>query len=81
MIKKIYDVVVIGGGMAGICAAIAAARGGARTALIQERPVLGGMASSEMRMHICGADYHMIIRFSIVCYGKKLTFKRGWTYF
>ena len=59
MIKKIYDVVVIGGGMAGICAAIAAARGGARTALIQERPVLGGMASSEMRMHICGADYHM----------------------
>ena len=59
MIKKIDDVVVIGGGMAGICAAIAAARGGARTALIQERPVLGGMASSEMRMHICGADYHM----------------------
>lgn len=54
-----YDVVVIGGGMSGVCAAIASARGGARTALIQDRPVLGGMASSEMRMHICGADHHM----------------------
>jgi len=40
--------------MAGLCAAIAAARGGARTLLVQDRPVLGGNASSEVRMWICG---------------------------
>ena len=59
MMKTIsYDVVVVGGGMSGICAAIASARGGAKTALIHNRPVLGGNASSEIRMHICGADHH-----------------------
>ncbi|QHQ60872.1 FAD-dependent oxidoreductase [Anaerocolumna sedimenticola] len=58
-IVKKYDVVVVGGGMAGICAAIASARNGARTVLIQNRAVLGGNASSEIRMHICGADSHM----------------------
>jgi len=52
-----YDFVVIGGGMAGVCAAIAAARQGCRTALVQDRPVLGGNSSSEIRMHVCGADY------------------------
>nr|WP_309694683.1 FAD-dependent oxidoreductase [Armatimonas sp.] len=50
-----FDVCVIGGGMSGICAAIAAARNGARTALIHDRPVFGGNASSEVRMWICGA--------------------------
>jgi hypothetical protein len=50
-----FDVCVIGGGMAGLCAAIASARNGARTALIHDRPVLGGNASSEIRMWICGA--------------------------
>ena len=50
------DIVVAGGGMAGVCAAIAAARHGARVILLQDRPVLGGNASSEVRMHICGAD-------------------------
>lgn len=59
MIKKNYDFIVVGGGMSGLCAAIAAARGGAKTALVQDRPVLGGNASSEIRMHICGADCHM----------------------
>ena len=49
------DFCVVGGGIAGMCAAIAAARGGARVALIHDRPVLGGNASSEVRMHICGA--------------------------
>ena len=39
--KKHYDVIVVGGGMAGLCAAIAAARQGVHTALIQARPVLG----------------------------------------
>jgi hypothetical protein len=50
------DVCVIGGGMAGLCAAAAAARHGASVILMHERPVLGGNASSEVRMHICGAD-------------------------
>lgn len=52
------DLCVVGGGMAGVCAALAAARHGARVVLIQDRPVLGGNASSECRMHICGADRH-----------------------
>ncbi len=49
------DLCVVGGGMAGLCAAIAAARHGIRVALMHDRPVLGGNASSEVRMHICGA--------------------------
>lgn len=53
-----FDFVVAGGGMAGVCAALAAARNGARTLLIQDRSVLGGNASSEIRMHIVGADCH-----------------------
>jgi len=52
------DVCVVGGGMAGLCAAIAAARHGAKVALMHDRPVLGGNASSECRVHICGADRH-----------------------
>lgn len=52
------DIVVAGGGMAGVCAALAAARNGARVVLIQDRSVLGGNASSEIRMHIVGADSH-----------------------
>ena len=55
-IKHTCEVAVVGGGMTGICAAIASARGGADTILIQDRPVLGGTASSEIRMHICGAS-------------------------
>ena len=49
------DFVVVGGGMAGICAAVAAARNGIKTVLVQDRPMLGGNASSEIRMWICGA--------------------------
>lgn len=55
---KHYDVVVIGGGMSGVCAAIASARHGAKTALVQDRSVYGGNASSETRMHISGASCH-----------------------
>ena len=51
-----YDVAVIGGGAAGICAAVAAARNGSKTVLIQDRPVLGGNASSEMRVHLNGVN-------------------------
>lgn len=52
------DFVVVGGGLAGVCAALAAARNGRRVVLIQDRSVLGGNASSEIRMHVVGADFH-----------------------
>ncbi len=52
------DFVVIGGGMSGVCAALAAARNGLKVVLIQDRSVLGGNASSEIKMHIVGADCH-----------------------
>jgi hypothetical protein len=45
-----HDLVVVGGGMAGTAAAVSAARQGLRVALIQDRPVLGGNASSEVRV-------------------------------
>lgn len=47
-----YDLVVVGGGMGGICTAISAARLGVKVALIQNRPVLGGNNSSEVRVHL-----------------------------
>ena len=56
--RRHYDIAVIGGGMSGVCAALAAARMGAKTVLLQDRPVLGGNASSEVRMHIAGATRH-----------------------
>lgn len=54
--KLSTQVIVAGGGMSGVCAALAAARNGASVILCQDRPVLGGNASSEIRMHVCGAD-------------------------
>ncbi|MBS5530457.1 FAD-dependent oxidoreductase [bacterium] len=53
------DFCVVGGGIAGMLAAIAAARHGIRVALMHDRPVLGGNASSEIRMWICGAGSRM----------------------
>jgi len=50
-----YDLVVTGGGIAGTCASLAAARLGLRVALIQDRPVLGGNNSSEVRVWLQGA--------------------------
>ncbi len=49
------DLCVIGGGISGMCAAISAAREGVKVVLMHERPVLGGNASSEIRMWICGS--------------------------
>ncbi|MBP7568006.1 MAG: FAD-dependent oxidoreductase [Burkholderiaceae bacterium] len=50
------DLTVIGGGLSGVCAAIAAARLGLRVALVQNRPVLGGVSSSEIRVWVGGAN-------------------------
>ena len=49
------DLCVVGGGIGGMFTAISAARHGARVVLMQDRPVLGGNASSEIRMWISGA--------------------------
>nr|WP_300819645.1 FAD-dependent oxidoreductase [uncultured Acetatifactor sp.] len=50
------DLCVVGGGLAGLCAAVAAARHGLKVALMHDRPMLGGNASSEIRMWVCGAQ-------------------------
>ncbi len=53
-----YDVIVVGGGLSGVCAAVASARAGAKTAIVQNRSMFGGNASSEVRMHVAGANCH-----------------------
>lgn len=58
------DITVIGGGLAGICAAVAAARLGSKVALVQNRPVLGGNSSSEVRVWVCGATAHGTHRYA-----------------
>ena len=54
-----HSLVIVGGGLTGVCCAITAARAGADVALIQDRPVLGGNASSEVRLWALGATSHM----------------------
>lgn len=62
-LAETHDIVVCGGGLAGVCAAIAAARKGARTALVHDRPVLGGNASSEVGVTVHGAaQFHAYAR-------------------
>ncbi|GGI45723.1 hypothetical protein GCM10008018_13580 [Paenibacillus marchantiophytorum] len=56
------DITVVGGGLAGVCAAVAAARLGQTVSLVQNRPVLGGNASSEVRVWVCGATSHGVHR-------------------
>ncbi len=53
------DLVIVGGGLAGTSAAITAARAGIKVVLVQDRPVLGGNASSEVRLWALGATSHM----------------------
>ncbi|RLG94518.1 hypothetical protein DRO37_05315 [Candidatus Bathyarchaeota archaeon] len=55
-IEARYDIIVVGGGLAGVCAAIAAARHGCKTAIVQDRPVFGGNCSSEIRVAAHGAN-------------------------
>jgi len=56
LVERKCDVLVAGGGMAGVCAALAAARHGAKVLLVQDRSRLGGNASSEVKMHVVGAN-------------------------
>ena len=49
-----FDLVVVGGGISGICASVAAARQGLKVALVNDRPILGGNNSSEIRVHLGG---------------------------
>lgn len=49
-----FDFVVVGGGIAGMCAAVTAARNGLNVALVNDRPVLGGNNSAEVRVHLGG---------------------------
>lgn len=49
-----FELVVVGGGVAGMCAAVVASRQGLKVALIQDRPMVGGNNSSEVRMHLSG---------------------------
>src|SRR5690606_18064422 len=58
------DITVVGGGLAGVCAAVAAARLGKEVALVQNRPVLGGNSSSEIRVWVCGATAHGVNRYA-----------------
>ena len=58
-LQLLADLVVVGGGMAGVCCSITAARAGIKVILVQDRPVLGGNASSEVRLWILGATSHM----------------------
>lgn len=52
------DILVAGGGLAGVCAAISAARAGAKVILLNDRSRLGGNSSSEVKMHVVGANAH-----------------------
>ncbi|CAG7627827.1 FAD-dependent oxidoreductase [Paenibacillus allorhizosphaerae] len=58
------DITIIGGGLAGVNAAVAAARLGRTVALVQNRPVLGGNSSSEVRVWVCGATAHGTHRYA-----------------
>ncbi|MCA1292310.1 FAD-dependent oxidoreductase [Paenibacillus sp. alder61] len=58
------DITVVGGGLAGVCAAVAAARLGRKVALVHNRGVLGGNSSSEVRVWVCGATAHGINRYA-----------------
>ena len=53
-----FDLVIVGGGIAGCAAAIASAEQGLNVALIHDRPILGGNASSEIRVHTLGITWH-----------------------
>ena len=60
--EREFDFVVVGGGMPGTCAAVAAARRGLKVVLVQDRPVLGGNASAEIRVWSAGEAKYPLVR-------------------
>ncbi len=58
MVDLACDFLVVGGGLSGVCATLAAARHGAKIILVQDRSRLGGNSSSEIKMHVVGANNH-----------------------
>jgi hypothetical protein len=87
--REEYDVVVCGGGLAGFCAAVAAARHGASTSIVQDRPVFGGNSSSEVRVTPHGAAaFHAYARETGIlsellieerARNHEVIFENGWT--
>ncbi|TQM23694.1 FAD dependent oxidoreductase [Microbacterium kyungheense] len=63
-LSQLFDVTVVGGGLAGVAAAVSAARNGARVALVNNRPVLGGNSSSEVRVWVVGGTAHGAQKFA-----------------
>lgn len=88
-ISERYQVVVCGGGLAGFCAAVAAARMGIKTCIVQNRPVFGGNSSSEVRVTPHGAAaFHAYARETGIlsellieerARNHELIFENGWT--
>jgi hypothetical protein len=88
-VNETYDICVCGGGLAGLSAAIAAARLGAKTVLVQDRPVLGGNSSSEIRVTPHGAAaFHAYARETGIisellieerARNHEVIFENGWT--
>ena len=58
LVRLESDVFIAGGGLAGVCAAVSAARNGAKVVIVQDRSRLGGNSSSEVKMHVVGANTH-----------------------
>src|SRR5215831_3468207 len=58
LVELSTDVFIAGGGLAGVCAALSAARNGSKVVVVQDRSRLGGNSSSEVKMHVVGANSH-----------------------
>ncbi|MBI4891734.1 MAG: FAD-dependent oxidoreductase [Acidobacteria bacterium] len=58
LVELSADLCVAGGGLAGVCAALSAARHGLKVVLLQDRSRLGGNSSSEVKMHVVGSNSH-----------------------